>query len=382
MMEGDEHWMRAALGAAREAQAAGEVPVGAAIVREGVLIATGRNAPRQQHDPTAHAEIAALRAAAQQLGNYRLDGCTLYVTLEPCLMCAGAMLHARLARVVFGAPDPKTGAAGSVFNVFAEPRLNHQTALHGGVLAAECTALLQDFFGQRRRLQRTSAQPLRDDALRTPDARMAAFASPLSRWVSDLPTLQGLRLHYLDLGPGTGGGAWLLLHGARGWSWQWRDFAPALVALGQRVIVPDLIGFGRSDKPKKAVVHSADWHAQVLKELLARLGLNAAVLGLADGQGATAWPHRLLPHCAGALLLQLPAMPAGAANAPYPDEGHRAGPRALEHWSREPRQVPDGMPWFEAAIADAAAAGNVARRAVEYFAPVTHPDGAAPRSPA
>ena len=373
--------MRVALGAAREAQAAGEVPVGAAIVRDGVLIATGRNAPRQQHDPTAHAEIAALRAAAQRLGNYRLDGCTLYVTLEPCLMCAGAMLHARLERVVFGAPDPKTGAAGSVFNALAEPKLNHQTAVEGGVLAAECAGLLQAFFGQRRLLQRISAQPLRDDALRTSEARMAAFASPLSRWVCDLPALQGLRLHYLDMGPSTGR-AWLLLHGFQGWSWQWHDFAQALAALGQRVIVPDLIGFGHSDKPKKEAMHSADWHAQVLKELLVRMGLSTIVLALAEDQDAVAWPDRLVPYCAGAALLQLPALPTNAANAPYPDEGHRAGPRALARWPHGLWQVPDSLPRFEAVIVDAASAENVARCAVEYFAPVTHSDGAAPRSPA
>ena len=378
----DERWMRVALAAAREAQVAGEVPVGAAVVRDGVLIATGRNAPRQLHDPTAHAEITALRAAAQQLGNYRLDGCTLYVTLEPCLMCAGAMLHARLARVVFGAPDPKTGAAGSVANAFAEPRLNHQTAVEGGVLAGECAAVLQDFFGQRRLVQRSSAQPLRDDALRTPEARMAAFASPLSHWVGDLPALQGLRLHYLEMGPSTGGRAWLLLHGFEGWSWQWQGFAQALAALGQRVIVPDLIGFGFSDKPKREALHSADWHARVLRELLVRKGLDTIVLALADGAGAGEWPQRLTPHCAGVALLQLPALPADVASAPYPDEGHRAGPRALGRWSRGSRQAPDGLPWFDAAIVDAASAENVARCAVEYFASVPHFDGAVPRSPA
>ena len=123
----DAHFMRLAIEQARLAAAAGEVPVGAVLVRAGQVIATGRNAPIAGHDPTAHAEIAALRAGAAALGNYRLDGCTLYVTLEPCTMCAGAMLHARLARVVYGAADAKTGAAGSVANPFADPRLNHQT---------------------------------------------------------------------------------------------------------------------------------------------------------------------------------------------------------------------------------------------------------------
>jgi tRNA(adenine34) deaminase len=142
--------MRQALAAAQAAAARGEVPVGAVLVQGGELLATGHNTCVAGSDPTAHAEIAALRQAALRLGNYRLEGCTLYVTLEPCAMCAGAMLHARLARVVYGAPDPKTGAAGSVLDLFADPRLNHQTSVQGGVLASECGALLQDFFRQRR----------------------------------------------------------------------------------------------------------------------------------------------------------------------------------------------------------------------------------------
>ena len=118
------------------------------------MIASGRNAPVALHDPSAHAEVRALRAAAAALGNYRLDGCTLYVTLEPCAMCAGAMLHARLARVVFGAPDPRTGAAGSVLDLFALPQLNHQTQVQGRVLAEPCGALLRNFFAERRARQR------------------------------------------------------------------------------------------------------------------------------------------------------------------------------------------------------------------------------------
>ena len=146
----DEHCMQLALAQARLAAQAGEVPVGAVIVCNGQVIATGHNAPIGNHDPTAHAEIVALRKAAKAMGNYRLPGCTLYVTLEPCAMCCGAMLHARLERVVFGAPDAKTGAAGSVINLFEQPQLNHQTALLGGILAVECVGLLKEFFAQRR----------------------------------------------------------------------------------------------------------------------------------------------------------------------------------------------------------------------------------------
>ena len=150
----DEHLMQLALAQARLAALAGEVPVGAVVVYKGEVIATGRNAPIEGHDPTAHAEIIALRTAAKALGNYRLPGCTLYVTLEPCAMCSGAMLHARLERVVFGAVDAKTGAAGSVINLFVQSQLNHQTVLQGGVLADQSAKLLKDFFSQRRHEKR------------------------------------------------------------------------------------------------------------------------------------------------------------------------------------------------------------------------------------
>jgi len=146
----DNDFMELALAEAVKAAEAGEVPVGALVVCNGLVIASGRNAPIEGHDPTAHAEIIALRAAAKALGNYRLPDCELYVTLEPCAMCSGAMLHARLRRIVFGASDAKTGAAGSVINLFDQPQLNHQTALCGGVLADEAAALLKDFFSQRR----------------------------------------------------------------------------------------------------------------------------------------------------------------------------------------------------------------------------------------
>ena len=146
----DMIFMRQALSQAHNAWALGEVPVGAVVVKDGQIVATGFNQPIGTHDPTAHAEIMALRAAAEILGNYRLPGCELYVTLEPCAMCSGAMMHARLARVVFGAADPKTGACGSIVNLFGQEKLNHHTEVVGGVLADECAAVLKEFFAERR----------------------------------------------------------------------------------------------------------------------------------------------------------------------------------------------------------------------------------------
>jgi tRNA(adenine34) deaminase len=182
--EADEVFMRAALDLARQAAEAGEVPVGAVVVKDGQIVGRGSNAPISRHDPTAHAEIAALRDAAQHLGNYRLVDCELFVTLEPCVMCVGAMFHARIARVVFGARDPKTGAAGSVLDLFGDVnpspslplsgegadapplirggreglrsvmRLNHHAVVTRGVLAEECGKVLSDFFAARRAQQK------------------------------------------------------------------------------------------------------------------------------------------------------------------------------------------------------------------------------------
>ncbi|CAN7289245.1 tRNA adenosine(34) deaminase TadA [Polaromonas sp. LjRoot131] len=381
----DEIFMQQALAEARRAAAAGEVPVGAVVVRRGEVIASGRNAPVDGHDPTAHAEVVALRAAAQVLGNYRLDDCELFVTLEPCAMCSGAMLHARLKRVVFGAADPKTGAAGSVLNLFAESRLNHQTALQGGVLAQECGELLQAFFRQRRADKREESRlthPLRDDALRTPDAAFDDLPGyPWQpRYVSDLPALGGLRLHYLDEGGGGQGGegglTYLCLHGNPAWSYLYRKMIPVLLEAGHRVVAPDLIGFGKSDKPKKDSSHSFSIHRQILLELVERLDLQNVVLVVQDWGGllGLTLPMEAPQRYRGLLVMnttlgtgdaplpagfvawremcaknpefdvarlfargnpQMSAAECAAYSAPFPDKGHRAALRAF------PPMVPD-----------------------------------------
>ena len=155
---GDVDFMRAALELAGMAEVAGEVPVGALVVKDGMIIGRGYNAPISRNDPSAHAEMQALREAAQHIGNYRLPECELFVTLEPCLMCAGAIMHARIARVDYGAADYKTGACGSVLNAFAESRLNHHARVTGGVLAEECGLMLSNFFAMRRRQQKAGAR--------------------------------------------------------------------------------------------------------------------------------------------------------------------------------------------------------------------------------
>ena len=189
MAPADEHAMRIALDQARNAWLVGEVPVGAVIMRAGQVIATGYNRPITEHDPTAHAEIVALRHAAQLLANYRLPECELYVTLEPCAMCAMALMHARFKRVVFGATDPKTGAAGSVVNLFAQPQLNHHTALVGGVLADDCGQLLREFFAQRREQYR-----LRRAAREIGDAELALDTA-------DIPTGEATEIGALPASP-------------------------------------------------------------------------------------------------------------------------------------------------------------------------------------
>lgn len=351
--------MRAALAQAQRAQSLGEVPVGAVLVCGEQIIATGHNASICHHDPTAHAEMLALRMAAVHLQNYRLEDCEMFVTLEPCAMCAGAMLHARLKRVVFGAADTKTGAVGSVLNVFAHPQLNHQTQVQGGLLANECGAMLQAFFKSKRQQQRALANPLRDDALRTPLRCFEGLADMPgnSHTLADLPTLEGLRLHYVDAGPPQADTVVVCLHGQHSWSQLWRNELLTRVAQGARVLALDMPGFGKSDKPKKPAWHTQTRHAQVLWQWLRRLEVSSVLLLEPQGDELCFPPdasaeaiqpapgERFKLHRVGSVsdaLLDMAqgikierescdwqAMPLVEANAPYPHAGYQAAMRVV-----------------------------------------------------
>jgi len=267
----DAHFMSQALAQAREAELAGEVPVGAVVVKDGEIIAAARNRTREWNDPTAHAEVIALREAAQRVGNHRLDGVELFVTLEPCPMCSGAIFHSRLSRVVFGAYDPKTGCAGSVLDLFASRQLNHHTQVIGGVMADECAGLLQAFFQASRAQQAAQAEPLRQDAVRSDASDFAGFQA-LIQLGSFAFNREGLRLHYVDSAlPGTGKTV-LCLHDLPYWSHQFLPLLGPLRDAGFRVLIPDLLGCGLSDKPKKKSWHSASAHAQSVLDICS--GLN------------------------------------------------------------------------------------------------------------
>jgi len=380
----DAHWMRLALEQAALAAHAGEVPVGAVVVHQGRLIASGHNRCIADKDPTAHAEVVALRAAALALGNYRLEDCALYVTLEPCAMCSGALINARLQKVVFGASDARAGAAGSVLDVFAMKALNHHTSLQRGLLAAESADLLREFFKPKR----ANMSPLREDALRTPEARFAHLSGfPWSpQYLSDLPTLNGLRMHYLDEGPKDAQQTYLCLHGNPAWSYLYRKMIPVFTGAGHRVLAPDLIGFGKSDKLKKDSAHQFDFHRQVLLEFVERLDLKNVVLVVQDWGGifGLTLPMEASHRYAGLLAMNtllacgdVPLSPGFLAwrawcakntefdvgklfargnshmtepewqayNAPFPDAGHRAALRVF------PNMVPEFADSPGAAIA-------------------------------
>jgi tRNA(adenine34) deaminase len=330
-MGDDGFFMAQAIEQSRLAMADGEVPVGAVLVHRGKVIATGRNACISHRDPTAHAEIVALRAGAVALNNYRLSECELYVTLEPCAMCAGAILHARLKRVVFGAFDPKAGAIGSIFSLFDYPQLNPHTSSTGGVLAVECGDVLKSFFRARRDDQRHQQIPLRDDALRTPEARFPTLPQVAwtSRFICSPTFVGGLRMHFLDEGDASSP-CFLCIHSKAGWSYEYRHLMTVLAGSDFRMVVPDLIGFGKSDKPKRKSAHTLQLHLDSLIGLLDVCRLERLDLIV----------HSSMAMLAQALVAQLPGRirslvvlscdelfkneSADVWTAPFPDKGHMA----------------------------------------------------------
>jgi tRNA(adenine34) deaminase len=326
--------MRLALAQALKAQADGEIPVGAVVVKDGEVIGVGHNAPIASNDPSAHAEIVALRAAAQALGNYRLDGCELFVTLEPCAMCAGAMLHARIDRVVFGANEPKTGAAGSVVDLFANTNINYHTAVTSGVLAEECSEIIRSFFQERRLEKALQVQPLSEDALRTPASAFGTLKDYpfLSRFINTGFTQPGWRMHFLDEGPSNSMVTVLCLHNVCSWSYQFRNLISVLATKGVRVIAPDMIGFGMSDKPKKESAHTVELHLESHTRLLKHLYLSSFVV---VGEGSGILLAKLIARDMPNSVLQLYELrkdsgliPTDAVQMPFPGKGYQAGLRA------------------------------------------------------
>lgn len=355
--------MALAMAQADLAAQAGEVPVGAVLVHEGRVLAQAHNACIGLCDPSAHAEILALRQAGAVLGNYRLTGCTLYVTLEPCPMCAGAMLHARLKRLVYGASDLRNGAAGSSLDLFNHPGQNHAIEVTPGVLQAQCAEQLRAFFRPRR----INPQALRPDALRTPESAFANLPGPHEARRSvcaELPALRGFSLSYVDTGPQDAPMTWLCLHGQGSWSHNLRHLVPPWVQAGHRVLLPDLIGFGCSDKPKKTTKHGFAWHRQYLLELLEWLQVERAIL-LAQGSAlplgmalVAAAPQRFtgvlslggfcpeagqaVPH-GRAQWRGVPASERVVLQAPFPDRGHAAALRATALWQMDEATEGQGL---------------------------------------
>lgn len=266
----DEYFMQLALEQAKDAERAGEIPVGAVVVHDGKVVSVGRNRTIEACDPTAHAEIIALRAAAESVGNHRMEGLELFVTLEPCPMCAGAIFHSRLSRLIYGAPDPKTGVAGSVTNLFEIRGLNHQTRLTAGVLREQCTQQLQKFFLNLRLSKASQRTKLRDDAVRpqvTTFSKYHRFLESGEYWMSS----DGWRVHYIDsrvLNPRRNV---VFLHDFPYWSYQCGEIFEKLRLSNFRIIAPDLLGCGLSDRPKRDDWHTVSNHAEIVRNLLKSL---------------------------------------------------------------------------------------------------------------
>jgi len=360
--------MELAIGLAAEAGKSGEVPVGAVVVKDGAVVATGQNRTIGWNDPSAHAEVVALREAARVLGTHRMNGLQLFVTLEPCAMCSGAIFHSRLARVVFGAADPKTGCAGSVLDLFASRQLNHHTEVKGDVLAEQCAALLQDFFVQSRRRKNANAAPLRDDALRTPLSSVQGLNEVALPGAYHYGS-EGLRMHCLELGSAQATQSILCIHDFPYWSYQFAAWLPALISSNYKLILPDLLGCGLSDKPKKPSWHHLDAHVRALQDLpmlaqsqpsyILALGTGLSIAqtlvktaGWTDTRIINCQPAPVVPEAldqrrkrkaqntpltlsmkAKDYFVGLERLNRKAMEAPFPDNGYAAVLRGMQHSS-------------------------------------------------
>ena len=324
--------MQHALAQAEQAASQAEIPVGAIVVAPDghTILGRGHNRCIADHDPSAHAEIQAMRQAARALGNYRLEGCTLYVTLEPCAMCSGAMLHARLAQVIYAVPDPRTGAAGSVLNLLAPSGINHQTTASllpdadgGAELWQACADLLTRFFRSRRQQQARQRQqadhaPLREDALRPSAASLKAEGvwQPDSRWtlVPDpaAPASAAWRMYHLEQGDAAARSV-VLLHGYAGHARLWQELASRISAAGWRTLAPDLPGHGLSDKPRKADQHQLAWHQSLLAAWAQAQQLPADTRWITLDQAALLLPANIPPE-------QVLALDSPDAAVRWPDD--------------------------------------------------------------
>lgn len=273
-MPSHEECMQLALQQACIAETTGEIPVGAVVLLDGEVVGVGHNQTISSNDPTAHAEVVALRAAANKLGNYRLDKCTVYVTLEPCAMCMGAMLHSRVAQVYFGAYDPKTGACGSVLNLPGEPRINHHCKVTGGILDSVCSRHLSDYFVRLRAKKHQRHVPMREDALRLPLGTLTNYMAGVeSHTIDDIKAANGLRVQvwHSPLPPSTPKNLVLCLHGSTSWSCIFRNFLVSDLPDTTVVWALDCLGHGGSDKTKKGYEFNLENQLNVLDEFLTLL---------------------------------------------------------------------------------------------------------------
>lgn len=360
-MHSHEDCMQLALEQAYVAEKLGEIPVGAVVLLDGKVVGTGYNQTISESDPTAHAEVVAIRAAAKLLGNYRLDKCTLYVTLEPCTMCMGAIFHSRIAKVYFGAFDPKTGACGSVLNLPSDHRINHHCQVVGGVSQTQCGLQLSGYFERLRASKSLTRVPLREDALRLPHGALSSYMGGVkSQPVDDLKAANGLRIQIWQNPASTSNpkNLVLCLHGATSWSYIYRAVLTADIPARTMVLALDFPGHGGSDKTKKGGEFEVANQLSIVNDLLVRFtastihllgqdtGCELAVRLAAGNPGRISGMTLFNPVC----MDSKPSLNRGAAirsrqqfiaalqdqcernmadidalSAPYPDAGHLMG---------------------------------------------------------